>query len=174
MCDKIKKEKFFELRLEGNNITRASEILDVPYITARRWNKELDALVKSENIKKSIESSILSALERFDNYSKLLSSEFGKLKKNSEKHKSVSLYFDTRMSYILKIMNMDKRLNQSMLNLLKLNKEISAPVKDSNIPDIPDDFIPESLEEENSPENADIQNSEESNIVPEKMSDNER
>jgi hypothetical protein len=174
MCDKIKKEKFFELRLEGNNITRASEILGVPYITARRWNKELDALVKSENIKKSIENSILSALERFDNYSKLLSSEFVKLKKDSEKHNSLSLYFDTRMTYILKIMNMDKRLNQSMLNLLKLNKEISAPMLDSDIPDIPDDFVSESITVEKSSENNETKNSVKSHTGKNKMSDNER
>jgi hypothetical protein len=174
MCDKIKKEKFIELRLEGNNITLASETLDIPYITARRWNKELDALVKSENIKKSIESSILSALERFDDYSKLLSAEFDKLKTDSEKYDSVSLYFENRISIILKIMNMDKRLNQSMLNLLKLNKEISAPLSGSDIHDIPDDFVPASIEEENSHERADSKNRPESNIASEKMSDNER
>jgi hypothetical protein len=174
MCDKIKKEKFFELRLEGSNISQASETLDIPYITARRWNKELDGIVKSENIKKSIENSILSALERFDGYSKLLSSEFGKLKTDSEKFDSLSLYFETRMNYILKIMNMDKRLNQSMLNLLKLNKEISAPVPDLEIPDIPDDFIPASIEDENSYEKTGLKNSAESNISPEIMSDNER
>ncbi|MDD5363532.1 MAG: hypothetical protein PHN88_15525 [Ignavibacteria bacterium] len=130
MSDDIKKNRFFELRFNGNNISSAAGTLGVSYATAKRWNKDLVSVVKSVNIKKAIESSILSALSRFENYSNLLSAEFAKLQADAQKYDSVNLYYEDRMNFLLKIIHMDRRLNNSMLNLLKMNKDLASTPPD--------------------------------------------
>jgi|WetSurMetagenome_2_1015567.scaffolds.fasta_scaffold221712_2 hypothetical protein len=110
MSNEDLKKQFVELRLKGMYLPKIAESLGISLVTAKRWNKIFNTPLPSEdnNDLQILRSKII---DKYKEYYEYLDTQFGKIKKETEKYESVKMPYDKLLASSMKILNAINRMN---------------------------------------------------------------